>query len=47
MAHSQMQEYIIFRWMNLKSTIEYLDEWEKLYNPNINYTEFDTIKFFG
>ncbi len=37
MAHSQMQEYIIFRWMNLKSTIEYLDEWEKLYNPNINY----------
>ena len=24
MAHSQMQEHIIFRWMSLKSTIEYL-----------------------
>ena len=37
MAHSQMQEHIIFRWMSLKSTIEYLGEWEKLYNPNFNW----------
>ena len=44
MAHSQMQEHIIFRWMSLKSTIEYLGEWEKLYNPNFNCTEFDTIR---
>ena len=22
MAHSQMQEHIVFRWMSLKSTIE-------------------------
>ena len=44
MAHSQMQEHIIFRWMSLKSTIEYLGEWEILYNPNFNCTEFDTIK---
>lgn len=44
MAHSQMQEHIIFRWMSLKSTIEYLGEWEKLYNPYFNCTEFDTIK---
>ncbi len=44
MAHSQMQEHIIFRWMSLKSTIEYLGEWEMLYNPNFNYTEFDTIR---
>ena len=28
----------------LKSTIEYLGEWEKLYNPNFNCTEFDTIR---
>ena len=40
MAHSQMQEHIIFRWMSLKSTIEYLGEWEMLYNPNFNCTEF-------
>ena len=44
MAHSKMQEHIIFRWMSLKSTIEYLGEWEMLYNPNFNCTEFDTIK---
>ncbi len=44
MAHSQMQEHIIFKWMSLKSTIEYLGEWEMLYNPNFNCTEFDTIK---
>ena len=44
MAHSKMQKHIIFRWMSLKSTIEYLGEWEKLYNPNFNCTEFDTIK---
>ncbi len=44
MAHSQMQEHIIFRWMSLKSTIEYIGEWEALYNPNFNYTEFDTIR---
>ena len=44
LAHSQMQEHIIFRWMSLKSTIEYLGEWEMLYNPNFNCTEFDTIR---
>ena len=40
----QMQEHIVFRWMSLKSTIEYLGEWEMLYNPNFNCTEFDTIR---
>ena len=44
MAHSQMQEHIIFRWMSLKSTIEYLGEWEMLYNPNFNCTEFEVFR---
>lgn len=44
MAKSQFQEHIIFRWLSLKSTIEYLGEWELLYNHNFNYTEFGTIK---
>ncbi|MBE6333787.1 MAG: KilA-N domain-containing protein [Bacteroidales bacterium] len=44
MAHSQMQEHIIFKWMSLKSTIDYIGEWESLYNPNFNYTEFGTIR---
>jgi hypothetical protein len=38
------QEAIIIKWLSLKSTIEYLGEWERLYNPDINYTEFGTIK---
>lgn len=44
MAKSQFQEYILFRWLSLKSTLEYLGEWEMLYNPVFNSTEFGTIK---
>ena len=44
MAGSQMQEAVIIKWLSLKSTIEYLGEWEILYNPDFNYTEFGTIK---
>lgn len=44
MARSQLQEHIIFRWLSLKGTIEYLGEWEMLYNSNFNCTEFDTIR---
>jgi hypothetical protein len=44
MARSQMQEAVIIKWLSLKSTIEYVGEWETLYNPNFNYTEFGTIK---
>ncbi len=33
MARSQMQEHIIFRWLSLKSTIEYLGEWEQQLRP--------------
>jgi hypothetical protein len=44
MAKSQMQEAVIIKWLSLKSTIEYLGEWEALYNPDFNYTEFGTIR---
>ena len=44
MARSQLQEHIIFRWLSLKSTIEYLGEWEMLYNSNFNCTEFGTFR---
>jgi hypothetical protein len=44
MAHSQMEEHIIIKWLSLKSTIEYIGEWEVLFNQNFNYTEFGTIK---
>jgi hypothetical protein len=44
MARSQMQEVIIIKWLSLKNTIEYIGEWEAMYNPDFNYTEFGTIK---
>lgn len=44
MAKSQLQEVVIIKWLSLKSNIEYLGEWEALYNPDFNYTEFGTIK---
>ena len=44
MAHSQMEEHIIIKWLSLKSTVEYIGERELLFNPNFNYTEFGTIK---
>jgi hypothetical protein len=44
MAHSQMEEHIIIKWLSLKGTIEYIGEWETLFNPHFNYTEFGTIK---
>jgi len=45
MARSQLQEHIIFRWLSLKSTIEYLGEWEMLYNPDLkgNIRDYATI----
>jgi len=44
MAKSQLQEVVIIKWLSLKSTIEYLGEWEALYNPDFNSTEFGRIK---
>jgi hypothetical protein len=44
MAKSQHQEVVIFKWMSTKNTIEYLGEWELLYNSNFNYTEFGIIR---
>ncbi len=44
MAKSQFQDVIIIKWLSLKNTIEYIGEWEALYNPNFNYTEFGRIR---
>jgi hypothetical protein len=30
MAHSQLEDVIIIKWLSLKSTIEYIGEWEAL-----------------
>ena len=44
MARNQLQEVVIIKWLSLKSTIEYIGEWEALYNLAFNYTELGTIK---
>lgn len=44
MARSQLQDVVIIKWLSLKNTIEYLGEWEMLYNPDFNSTEFGRIK---
>ena len=44
MARSQFEEVIIIKWLSLKNTIEYIGEWEAMYNPVFNYTEFGIIK---
>jgi hypothetical protein len=44
MAKSQHENIIITKWLSLKNTIEYLGEWEALYNKDFNYTDFGTIK---
>jgi hypothetical protein len=44
MARSQMEEVIIIKWLSLKNTIEYVGEWEAMYNPGFNYTEFGIIR---
>lgn len=44
MDFSHLRCYTVkFRWPILKNTIEYLGEWEMLYNPDFNCTEFGTI----
>jgi len=44
MARSQLEDVIIIKWLSLKNTIEYIGEWEAMYNPVFNYTEFGIIK---
>ena len=44
MAKSQHENIIITKWLSLKNTIEYLGEWEAMFNPSFNYTDFGTIK---
>ncbi len=35
---------VVKNWMRLRSTIEFLGLWEKLYNPEFKGVEFDTFK---
>ena len=34
---------VVKNWMRLRSTLEYLELWERLNNPNFNRVEFDPL----
>ena len=36
--------FLISHWLRNRMTVEFLGVWEKIHNPNFNYTEFDIIK---
>ena len=35
---------IIYNWLQTISTLEFLGEWEQIYNPNFNYLRFQEIR---
>lgn len=37
-------DYFISDWLRNRNTIEFLGVWEKVFNPDFNYIEFDIIK---
>ena len=37
-------DFFITDWLRNRNTLEYIDIWEQVYNPNFNYGEFATIK---
>jgi hypothetical protein len=37
-------DFFVTSWLRNRNTLEYIGIWEKVYNPNFNYVEFDIIK---
>lgn len=37
-------DFFITDWLRNRNTLEYIGIWEKIYNPDFNYGEFDIIK---
>jgi hypothetical protein len=37
-------DFFVSDWLRNRNTLEYIGIWEKFYNPDFNYVEFDTIK---
>jgi len=40
---AQKLSEVIQNWLRNRSTIEFLGLWERLYNPDFNYLEFEVI----
>lgn len=37
-------DFFVSDWLRNRNTIEFLDIWEEIHNPNFNYGEFAIIK---
>ena len=37
-------DFFVADWLRNRNTLEYIGIWERLYNPDFNYGEFDVIK---
>jgi hypothetical protein len=44
MLKAKEGDFFISSWLRNRNTLEYIGIWEKVYNPDFNYIEFDTIK---
>jgi hypothetical protein len=44
MIKAKEGEFFVTSWLRNRNTLEYIGIWEKVYNPDFNYVEFDTIK---
>lgn len=41
---SEGGDFFVSDWLRNRNTIEFLDIWEEIHNPNFNYGEFAIIK---
>ena len=37
-------DFFVTDWLRNRNTLEFIDVWEKVYNPTFNYGEFAIIK---
>lgn len=44
MVKAKDGDFFVSDWLRNRNTVEYLGVWEKIYNPDFNYGEFDLIK---
>nr|WP_309491562.1 KilA-N domain-containing protein [Pasteurella canis] len=45
-SKQKMANFFISDWLRNRNTLEYIGIWEEINNPNFNYGEFATIKWF-
>jgi len=44
MIKAKEGEFFVTSWLRNRNTLEYIGIWERIYNPDFNYIEFDIIK---